>query len=65
MDDRIIRATEGAPIAGRTLGDVLLKKRYGVTVLGMRRDGAIIPHPGGTCKIRAGDEVTITGKKQD
>jgi len=63
MEVRIIRVAEGAPIAGRTLGEVLLKKRYGVTVLGVRRDGAIIPHPDGTCEIRAGDEVTITGTK--
>jgi CPA2 family monovalent cation:H+ antiporter-2 len=61
LEVRNIRVAEGAPIAGRTLGEVLLKKRYGVTVLGVRRNGAIIPHPDGTCEIKAGDEVTITG----
>ncbi|MCQ8894671.1 MAG: cation:proton antiporter [Methanolinea sp.] len=61
MEVRNVRVAEGAPIAGRTLGEILLKKRYGVTVLGVRRDGAIIPHPDGTCEIKPGDEVIITG----
>jgi len=61
LEVRNIRVEEGSPIAGKTLGEMLLKKKYGVTVLAVRRNGAIIPHPDGTCEIRAGDEVVITG----
>jgi len=61
LEVRNIRVAEGAPIAGKTLGEMLLKKKYGVTVLAVRRNGAIIPHPDGTCEIKAGDEVVITG----
>ncbi|MEM2124709.1 MAG: cation:proton antiporter [Methanolinea sp.] len=61
MEVRTVRVEEGSPLAGKTLGEVLLKKRYGVTVLAVRRDGAIIPHPDGTCAIHAGDELVLTG----
>jgi len=61
MEVRKVRVAEGAPVAGKTLGEILLKKRYGVTVLAIRRNGAIIPHPDGTCELQMGDEVVITG----
>jgi len=61
LEVRNIRVEEGSPIAGKTLGEMLLKKKYGVTVLAVRRNGAIIPHPDGTCEIKAGDEVVVTG----
>ncbi|OPX66629.1 MAG: glutathione-regulated potassium-efflux system protein KefC [Methanoregulaceae archaeon PtaB.Bin056] len=61
MDVREVTVAEGAPIAGKTLGEILLKKQYGVTVLAVRRNGALIPHPDGTCAIRAGDITILTG----
>lgn len=61
MEVRELVVKEGAPIAGRTLGDLLLKKRYGVTVLAVKREGAIIPHPDGFCAIHAGDALVLTG----
>ncbi|OPX71703.1 MAG: glutathione-regulated potassium-efflux system protein KefC [Methanoregulaceae archaeon PtaB.Bin152] len=61
MDVREVTVEEGSPIAGKTLGEILLKKKYGVTVLAVRRNGALIPHPDGTCAIRAGDITVLTG----
>lgn len=61
MEVRGVVVVEGAPIAGRTLGDLLLKKRYGVTVLAVKREGALIPHPDGYCAIHAGDTLVLTG----
>lgn len=61
MEVRELTVGEGAPIAGKTLGEFLLKKRYGVTVLAVRRNGAIIPHPDGFCAIHAGDSLVLTG----
>ena len=61
MEVRELTVGDGAPIAGKTLGDILLKKRYGVTVLAIRRGGAIIPHPDGLCALHPGDEVVLTG----
>lgn len=61
MEVREVSVAEGAPIAGKTLGEILLKKRYGVTVLAVKRNGALIPHPDGTCMIRPGDILVLTG----
>ncbi len=61
MDVREVAVAEGSKIAGKTLGEILLKKQYGVTVLAVRRNGALIPHPDGTCAIRAGDITILTG----
>jgi CPA2 family monovalent cation:H+ antiporter-2 len=61
MEVREVTVADGSPIAGKTLGEILLKKRYGVTVLAVRRNGAIIPHPDGTCTMMAGDVAVLTG----
>jgi len=61
MEVREVTVREGSPIVGQTLGGIILKKRYGVTVLAVRRDGALIPHPDGTCAIQAGDVLVLTG----
>ncbi len=61
MEVREVTVEDGSPIAGKTLGELLLKKRYGVTVLAIRRNGALIPHPDGTCAMRAGDVAVLTG----
>lgn len=64
MEVRELSVSEGSPIAGKTLGEILLKKRFGVTVLAVRRNGAIIPHPDGLCAIHAGDLVILTGTRE-
>lgn len=61
MEVKEVTVAEGSPIAGKTLGEILLKKRSSVTVLAVRRNGALIPHPDGTCVIRPGDSVILTG----
>ena len=61
MEVKEVTVGNGARIAGATLGGILLKKRYGVTVLAVRRNGALIPHPDGTCAIHNGDLLILTG----
>ncbi|HOS67062.1 MAG TPA: cation:proton antiporter [Methanoculleus sp.] len=51
----IVRVDEGAPIAGKTLAEADLRRRYAVTVLAVRRGTETLAGPDGGTVIEAGD----------
>ncbi len=55
------RVDESSPIAGKSLAEIDLRKRYGVTLLAIRRDWKILPNPGGDTKLCANDVLVILG----
>jgi monovalent cation:H+ antiporter-2, CPA2 family len=59
-----LRVAQDVPAAGRTLSDLDLRKRYGVTLLAIRRNGEITPNPDGDTQIRAGDIVVLLGSPE-
>ncbi len=54
----------GAPAVGRTLAELALRPRYGITVLAAYRDNRFIPSPGGDFQIRPGDRLVLVGPAQ-
>jgi len=50
-------------IDGKTLGEVNLRSKYGVTVLAVERDGVVIANPGGEEPLRAEDTLVIMGNR--
>lgn len=56
-----LRVAEDVPAAGRTLAELDLRRRHGVTLLAVRRDGEITANPDGAMEIRAGDIVVLLG----
>ncbi|NLA38106.1 MAG: potassium transporter KefB, partial [Methanomicrobiales archaeon] len=51
----IIKVEEGAPIAGKTLAGIDLRRKYNVTVLAIRRGAETLSAPDGGTTIEAGD----------
>lgn len=56
-----LRVKEGAPIAGKTLAQVGLRKRYGVTLLSIRRNSEMVSNPGADTIFLAGDISILVG----
>ncbi len=54
-DISIVRVEEGAPVAGKTLAETDLRRRYAVTVLAIRRGAETLAVPDGKTSIEAGD----------
>jgi monovalent cation:H+ antiporter-2, CPA2 family len=55
------RVGERSAPVGRSLAQIELRKRYGVTVLAIRRDSQILPNPHGETPLCAGDVLFVLG----
>lgn len=55
------RVEEDAPISGKSLGEIELRKKYGVTVLAIRRNGKTITNPDVNLKLEPNDILFIMG----
>lgn len=53
--------TEDSEMAGQTLAELRFRQKYGVTVVGIRRNGEKIAAPGPDDKLNAGDHVVLIG----
>ena len=51
----------GAPAAGRTIGDLEVRHKYGVTVVAVRRAGEVVSEPGAATRLEAADVVVVMG----
>ncbi len=58
-----VRIEETSPLAGKTLAEVGLRKRYGVTVLAIQRDRQTITNPSGDTRLLAQDIVILIGTR--
>jgi K+:H+ antiporter len=54
-----VRVGESAPMAGKSLAEIDLRRRYGATLVAIRRDAQILPNPHGGVPILAGDELYL------
>jgi CPA2 family monovalent cation:H+ antiporter-2 len=55
----------GSPLAGVTLAEINLRKRYNLLVLAIRRGEEVITGIGGDTRIDAGDSAIIYAKPED
>lgn len=60
-----MRVGEESPIAGRALAETDLRNLYGVSVVAIRRQGAVIPNPGGDETVEAGDLLVLLGLAEE
>lgn len=58
------RLDKASSLVGKTLGETELRKKYGVTVLAVRRDGTTISNPDVTLKFAPDDILFIIGKPE-
>lgn len=58
---KVLRVEEGASVAGKTIGDIGLRKNYGITLLVVRRGTESINNPGADLEILAKDTLILFG----
>lgn len=65
-DDRIttLRVPDSSPLAGRTLGEVLLESKTGLRVIAIRRLERWIYDPDGTSRPQVGDVLVVRGQQE-
>jgi CPA2 family monovalent cation:H+ antiporter-2 len=56
-----VRVDERSPLVEKTLDEMDLRKKYGVTVLAIRRGTKVVPNPGKDTKIYAQDLLIVLG----
>lgn len=56
-----LRLSERAPLAGKSLAQVELRKKYGVTVLAIRRNSRMLPNPEPDMQLLADDLLIVMG----
>lgn len=54
----------GSTLDGRTLAELALRRRTGVSVVGILRDGILLPNPGPDDVLRAGDLLAVVGRPE-
>jgi CPA2 family monovalent cation:H+ antiporter-2 len=59
-----VQVKEGVPASGRTLGDLELRKKYGVTVLMLQRGPTPLDNPGADTKLLPDDTLYIFGQPE-
>ncbi|MDD1678082.1 MAG: potassium transporter KefB, partial [Methanomicrobiales archaeon] len=55
------RVVPGAAVCGKSLGEIALRKRHGVTVVAIERSGQILANPGAEATLEAQDRAIILG----
>lgn len=60
-----LRIAESSPAAGKTLAELELRKKYGVTLLAIRRDSQTLANPRAETSIIAGDVLIFLGSLED
>jgi len=56
-----VRLLDKAPLTGKSLAEVELRKKYGITVLAIRRDSQLIFNPEPDMRLEAHDLLIILG----
>jgi CPA2 family monovalent cation:H+ antiporter-2 len=59
MHTRAVAVREGAPAAGKNLEELELRRRHGISVLAVRREGKMIASPAGDFRLQPGDRLVL------
>ena len=57
-----LRLDSESPVVGQSLAEADLRKRYGVNLLAIRRNGNILSNPAADTRLAAGDFLILLGK---
>lgn len=65
VDIQVVKVGEGSCFDGKSLSDLELRKKYGVTVLSIRSNSKMIYVPDGNSLLHARDACVLLGKPED
>jgi CPA2 family monovalent cation:H+ antiporter-2 len=61
LHTRAVAVREGAPAAGKTLAELALRQRHGLTVVAVRRGRHTMASPAGDFRVEPGDRLVLIG----
>ncbi|MBC8122342.1 MAG: GAF domain-containing protein [Gemmatimonadaceae bacterium] len=62
---QVLEVEEGSPLDGRTLAEANLRRRYGVLVQALQRNGRFIGFPDADFPLQVGDYLHVSGRVED
>ncbi|MDX1493368.1 MAG: cation:proton antiporter [Longimicrobiales bacterium] len=65
VEIQTLRVDEDSPLVGKALNETDLRNLYGVSVVAVRRGGAMIPNPGGREVVLADDLLVLLGLAEE
>jgi CPA2 family monovalent cation:H+ antiporter-2 len=64
VDISTFRISQGSPLIGKTLAQIELRGRYGVSVVAIRRDSQILSNPGADTLFQSNDVLFVLGSSK-
>ncbi|MCP4124766.1 MAG: potassium transporter KefB, partial [Bacteroidetes bacterium] len=64
VDISTFRVAQGSPLIGKTLAQIELRGRYGVSVVAIRRDSLILSNPGADTILHSNDVLFVLGTSE-
>ena len=61
LDISTVRVNEGSPMVDKSIAEIELRKRHGVTVLAIRRGDQLLSNPDATTVLKADDLLILMG----
>jgi CPA2 family monovalent cation:H+ antiporter-2 len=65
LHTRAVGVRQGSPAVGKTLMDLDMRKKHGLTVIAVRRQGTTKGNPAGDFMLQAGDRLIIIGTPEN
>jgi len=62
---KVIQLEKNSPFAGKTIGEIGMRKNYGVNILAIRREDKMQPNPSADKELQAGDVLILFGTSED
>ena len=62
LHTRAVAVREGAPAAGKTLAELGLRQRHGLTVMAVRRGRETVGSPAGEFRVEPGDRLGMVAE---
>ncbi|MBA7624213.1 Glutathione-regulated potassium-efflux system protein KefB [subsurface metagenome] len=64
VDISTFRISQGSPLIGKTLAQIELRRRYGVSVVAIRRGAQILSSPGADTLLQSNDVLFVLGSSE-
>ena len=65
MEVSSLRVGEHASVAGKTIADIQLRKKYGVSLLAIKRGTEVLSNPDGETQVLRGDILIVLGSPEN
>ncbi|MCC6932955.1 MAG: cation:proton antiporter [Deltaproteobacteria bacterium] len=64
LDSVTFTMSDQSKICGQTLEQINVRQNYAVTIIGIIRNGEIIPNPSGAAALQASDQLIVVGERK-